>query len=389
MEKIKLIIFPGNFLPHTGGLESHVDNFVKYLSKNYSDYEITIFTPNTEKANDIDFIHNNVKVIRYPAFFIVNNFPLAKFWKLQFWKIYIKLYKENYDIVMTRTMFFFNTSLGTFFSKIRLNKLKLIHVEHGSDYSKLDSKLISFVNKAYMHLFGKLTLSLSDRIICVSEAGKNFLRNNFNVRKEINVIYRGVDLEYFKIIDKSNYFEKYQNKNNIAFVGRLIDGKGVQDIIEVMNDLNSNIILHVIGDGEYKSKLIELVNVYKLQDRVHFLGKLKHSEVISILKNNPLFINPSYTEGLPTSVLDALFAGCPIIASNVGGTYEILKDKWNLSNYYQIYEAKDLIKLKEKILNYFDNDEIKLNVDLDMKQFDWTEHASKYNEKMYKLINEL
>lgn len=385
MEKIKLIIFPGNFLPHTGGLESHVDNFVKYLSKIYDNYEITIFTPNTENASEIEIIHNNVKVIRYPAFFVVNNFPLAIFWKLQFWKMFLNLYRKDYDIVMTRTMFFFNTSLGTFFSKIRLKKLKLIHVEHGSDYSKLDNKLISFVNKAYMHILGQLTLNLSNEIVCVSEAGKDFVKNNFNIKKDIKVIYRGVDFDYFKGINASNYFDKFQNKKNIVFVGRLIDGKGVQDIIEVLRDLDNNIILHVIGDGEYKSKLIELVNEYQLQDRVHFLGKLKHSEVISILKNKPLFINPSYTEGLPTSVLDALFAECPIIASNVGGTYEILKDKWKLSNYYQIYEARDLSKLKEQILYYFDNDDIKIHVDWEMKQFDWNEHASKYNNLMKNL----
>ncbi len=386
MEKIKLIIFPGNFLPHTGGLESHVDNFVKYLSKNYENYEITIFTPNTENATELEIIHNNVKVIRYPAFFVVNNFPLAKFWKLQFWKMFINLYKVDYNIVMTRTMFFFNTSLGSFFAKFRFRKIKLIHVEHGSDYSKLDSKLISFVNKTYMQTLGKLTLYLSDKIVCVSEAGKLFLQDKFNITKQIEVVYRGVDVNYFKDLQTSAYFEKFKDKKNIAFVGRLIDGKGVQDIVEVLKDLQTNIILHVIGDGEYKSKLSELVIEYKLQDRVHFLGKLKHSEVISILKNKPLFINPSYTEGLPTSVLDALFAGCPIIATNVGGTFEILKDKWSLSNYYHIYEAKDLIKLKEEILNYFDNDEIEINVDLEMKQFDWNEHASKYNEIIKNVI---
>lgn len=380
MEKNKLIIFPGNFLPHTGGLESHVDNFVKYLSKNFDDYEITIFTPNTENANEIDYIHNNVKVIRYPAFFVVNNFPLAKFWKLKFWKIFFNQYKINYNIVMTRTMFFFNTTLGTFFAKIRFKKLNLVHVEHGSDYSKLDSKLISFVNKAYMHILGKLTLNLSDRIVCVSEAGKSFLRNNFKVKKDINVIYRGVDLEYFDNIDKSNYFESFENKKNIVFVGRLIDGKGVQDVIEVLKDLYKDINFHIIGDGEYKSKLIELVNKYNLENRVHFLGKLKHSGVISILKNKPLFINPSYTEGLPTSVLDALFSGCPIIASNVGGTWEILKDKWNQSNYYQIYEANDLFKLKEQILNYVESNSKNINVEPEKMQFDWNEHANKYHQ---------
>lgn len=385
MEKTKLIIFPGNFLPHTGGLESHVDNFVKYLSENYKEYEITIFTPNTENASELEYIHSNVKVIRYPAFFLVHNFPFAKFWELKFWKTLLKLYKENYNIVMTRTMFFFNTSLGTFFAKLRFKPIKLIHVEHGSDFSKLDNKIISFVNKFYMKTLGKLTLILSNKIVCVSEAGKEFLKKEFKIKKDIEVIYRGVDLEYFKTINKSNYFDKYNENINIVFVGRLIDGKGVQDIIEVIKSLDEKIILHIIGDGEYKSKLIELVIKYNLQERVHFLGKLKHKEVISILKNKPLFINPSYTEGLPTSVLDGLFSGCPIIATNVGGTWEILKDKWNDNYYYQLYEAKDLISLKEKIINYINEKKEAPEIDKEKLQFNWNEHAKRYHQLIQSL----
>lgn len=386
MEKIKLIVFPGNFLPHTGGLESHVDNFVKYLSKNYDNYEITIFTPNTEKAPQKEYIHNNVKVLRYPAFFIVNNFPFPKIWKFQFYKMLIELYSQNYNIVMTRTMFFINTFLGTVFAKLRFKKLKLIHVEHGSDYSKLDSKLISFVNKFYMRTLGKLTLTLSDRIVCVSEAGKRFLKEEFNINKNIDVIYRGVDNEYFEKINKSQYFSKYKEKKNIVFAGRLIDGKGVQDIIEVLSKLDDSYMLYIIGEGEYKNKLEELANKFNLNNII-FVGKLKHRELIGILKEMPLFINPSYTEGLPTSVLDALFSGCPIIATNVGGTKEILKDKWYVNSYYQIYEAKNIQELQNKIINYFNTDNLRPDVSKEMKQFDWNEHVKRYNTIISHLIN--
>ncbi len=385
MEKIKLIVFPGNFLPHTGGLESHVDNFVKYLSKNYDNYEITIFTPNTENALSSEYIHNDVLVLRYPAFFIVNNFPFPKFWKLQFYKMLIELYMQDYSVVMTRTMFFVNTTLGTLFAKFRLSSIKLIHVEHGSDYSKLDSKIVSLVNKFYMQTLGKLTLKLSNRIVCVSEAGKTFLREKFNIKKRIDLIYRGVDKEYFASIKKSEYFDKYKWKKNIVFAGRLIDGKGVQDIIEVLSKLDSTFMLHIIGDGEYKSKLEGLANKFNLKN-INFIGKLKHRELIAVLKQKPLFINPSYTEGLPTSVLDALFSYCPIIATNVGGTEEILKSKWNINSYYQLYTAKNTQELQDKILNYFKINVVGPDVEEEMKQFDWNEHARQYNTIIHEML---
>ena len=111
----KLIIFPGNFLPNVGGLETHVDEFSKYLSEN-KNYQITIFSPNVHDSKETEIIHNNVKVIRYPAFFLIPNFPVGKFWSFKFWKMYSNLYSIKYDIVMTRTRFFTNSFLTQFCS---------------------------------------------------------------------------------------------------------------------------------------------------------------------------------------------------------------------------------------------------------------------------------
>jgi glycosyltransferase involved in cell wall biosynthesis len=383
-KKIKLIIFPGNFLPHIGGLETHVDNFVKYLSKN-ENYDITIITPKTAGGKTREVIHNNVKVRRYPAFEIVFNYPFPKFWSKEFRKIKKEIYNKEYDIVMTRTMFFVNSVLGYVFAKWRKNKIKLVHVEHASDYSKLDSKIKTFVNILVMKTLGRLILKHADKIIGVSNGTKFFLENSFNI-KNVKVIRRGVEFEKIYNIKKDKSIrKKYSKKIILSFVGRLIDGKGVQDLIVALKNCKKKFICLIMGDGEYRSKLESLVKENNLEEKILFLGKTPYEKVISILKSSDIFINPSYTEGLPTSVLDALFSRTRVIATNVGGTYEILGKEWNKTNHFLIKEKNPILLLKtiNKVITKIENNEkydfktIQKEIE---KKFNWENHVREYDK---------
>ena len=106
---LRLIIFPGNFLPHVGGLETHVDEFCDELSKN-PNYDITIFSPNVSKGKERERIHKGVKVLRYPAFELTSNYPFPQFWRPKFYSMLFSLYRKDFDIVMTRTRFFSNST---------------------------------------------------------------------------------------------------------------------------------------------------------------------------------------------------------------------------------------------------------------------------------------
>ncbi len=405
-KKIKLIIFPGNFLPNTGGLETHVNEFVKHLSKltikkedyNYL-FKIVIFTPNTSNTLIFETIHKDVKVIRYPAMFLIPNFPIPKIWKIKFWKLYLNLYKHKYDTVMTRTRFFTNSFLGLIFAKFRFKKssrIKLIHVEHGSDFVKLSSKLKSFLAWFYDMTLGKLLIKGSDKIIAISIGVYKFIRRYFSNRRDIPIIRRGFDYNYFlKIKPNLNLKRKYKDKIIISFAGRLVSGKGVQDIIKVLailkvnyKDEFNNFKLIIIGDGDYRKDLENLVRKHDLSNSVEFLGRLDYDKVISILKISDIFINPSYTEGLPTSILDAFFSGNKIIATNVGGTYEILEEDWN-SGRYKLIEPKNLDQLKRSILELsIEKKRLSNKLLLKIKnKFDWEDHTHKYAKILIELYN--
>jgi glycosyltransferase involved in cell wall biosynthesis len=115
----------------------------------------------------------------------------------------------------------------------------------------------------------------------------------------------------------------------IIFVGRLIQAKGVQDLIKAFNLLSDlpltyqhGLELWIIGDGNYRKQLEKLASK---NEKIKFYGELSHDKVIEKLKQANIFVNPSYSEGLPTTVLEAASVGLPIIATNAGGTNEIIQ----------------------------------------------------------------
>jgi glycosyltransferase involved in cell wall biosynthesis len=357
MEKTKLIIFPGNFVPHIGGLETHVYNF----AKNYVKYaDVTIFTPRVKNSLEFEDLEG-IKVIRYPAFEIIDQYFIPNIFNIKFWELYFSLFKQKYDWVMTRTLFFTNSTLGLFFSLI--NKTNLIHVEHGGDFPQIKNWFVRLIARMYLFSFGNIHARFSDVLVGVSHGAKEFLKNNFWTNKNIRVIYRGFDKEVLKVKAKKLHTP------SIVYVGRLSSGKGVQDLLRETKNEKYNI--YIIGEGVLLNKLKKI----KTNSYVQFLGKVSHQEVISYLKGADLFVNPSYTEGLPTTALDAAFSGCKVVATDVGGTREILD--WNKKGFKLIKSKKELSEAISKVLK-----EKKEDVSNDLNKFNWNEHVKKYYELM-------
>jgi glycosyltransferase involved in cell wall biosynthesis len=158
------------------------------------------------------------------------------------------------------------------------------------------------------------------------------------------VIYRGVDVN--ESVDNLEIKEKYGNKSKILFAGRLIDGKGVVDLLKAVKKIKQlNWVLFIVGDGPQKENLMEQTKKMGIDDKVIFFGQLERSVLLGILKVADIVVNPSYTEGLPTVIVEAAKCGKAIVATDVGGTKEIIED----GKSGVLINPKDSLMLSEKL----------------------------------------
>lgn len=325
---MKLIIFSPYYPPHIGGLESHADEFNKHLSER--GISITVFTPRIpHSAPQQELLHNKkVRVIRFPSFEIIPNYPLPKFWSLKFWQLLFALYKEPFDITISRTRFFFTSFIAMLFAKIK--RTKFVHIEHGSDFVQLSSKFKSFIAKIYDYTFGWLIFKCSDLNISISKAVQKFVYK-FDKRQS-PVIYRGLDMEKIDIIPLNKHIkEKYSDKIIITFVGRLYKWKGVENSISAIKQLppeiKNKIVFLIIGDGE---DFIHLEELSKNEASIKMLGSIPREEAIGILKASSIYIHSAYPGGgLSTSLLEAMYCKTAIIATPNEGADEIIVNNIN------------------------------------------------------------
>lgn len=347
----KILIFSPFYPPHIGGLEGHSDEFNKHLSQ--KNIEISVFTPRLPKcAPESEVCHNKVKILRFPAFEFIHNYPIPKFWQAHFWRQWNSLFDEDYDIVISRTRFFFPSLMALWYAQKQGRPF--IHIEHGSDFAQFNGKLKTKLGKLYDLILGRIVLRSADCIIGNSRASANFIEK-LSGRTDCKVIYRGANTAKIEGIEPNHKLqEKYQGKTIITFIGRLIDGKGVHDLITAIAQLKQNdIITFIIGNGPEESRLKNLVSKYRLEKQIIFFGNLPFVEAIGVLKVADIVVNPSYTEGLPTSVTESALCQKAIIATHVGGTPEIITG----NNDGYLIEPKNIEELKEKLSDLINHPE--------------------------------
>jgi glycosyltransferase involved in cell wall biosynthesis len=146
---------------------------------------------------------------------------------------------------------------------------------------------------------------------------------------------------------------------NILFVGSLISRKNVFLILRVAKKLPF-LNFSIVGDGPLRSRLMQYCNKHKIAN-VNMLGSMSKYEVSKIMDNHEILLHPSFSEGTPTVVLEAMSVGIPVICSDAGGISNFLINNRDLlivenSNDDKEYTSKILalisdIELRKNIIN--------------------------------------
>ncbi len=128
------------------------------------------------------------------------------------------------------------------------------------------------------------------------------------------LLFNGVDKNLISIpkVFKNKEFPKI---TKIAYVSRIVPGKGHVDIIEVLRKINTknSVVVYMIGDGKLEDKCKKLVKKYRLDDNILFLGKLSHKNTIEYISRSDIFISINYDGSFGNGVLEAATLGLPIV----------------------------------------------------------------------------
>jgi glycosyltransferase involved in cell wall biosynthesis len=117
----------------------------------------------------------------------------------------------------------------------------------------------------------------------------------------------------------------------VAFVGRVEEAKGIYDLIAAVDEVRETIpgvSLECAGDGDIAA-VQRRITLDHVRADVHFLGWISPQRREELLARASVFVLPSHAEGLPVSLLEAMAAGCPVIATTVGGIPDVISDGVN------------------------------------------------------------
>ncbi len=174
----------------------------------------------------------------------------------------------------------------------------------------------------------------SDRIIVNSLYMQEELKTIFNIDQDkIKIINNGVNLKKFdNICIDASFRQNYAARNEkiVFFVGRLVNEKGVQVLLNAIPKIlaNYNDVKFVIaGKGPYLNNLLELSQRLNITNRVYFTGFVSEEVLLKLYKCSDIAVFPSTYEPFGIVALEGMVAGVPVVVSDVGGLKEIVNHR--------------------------------------------------------------
>jgi glycosyltransferase involved in cell wall biosynthesis len=263
----------------------------------------------------------------------------------------------------------------------RLLGLKVINTNHGPDY---DRDKWGKIAKIALRLGEYLGGRFSNKTVVISKLINDIVRKRCKI--EPIIIPNGVIVK--KINASREKLEKIgveQNKYILA-VARLVPEKGLHDLIDAFKNIDIDLKLVIAGDADHKSGYSRDLKLSASgDDRIIMTGYITGPTLDVLYANASLFVLPSYHEGLPIVLLEALSFGAPVLVSDIPANLEIgLPEK----NYFAKGDIESLASGLRRILKSdYNDDQRKIIIKQIQKKYDWDLIAKKTIDVYKAVIN--
>jgi glycosyltransferase involved in cell wall biosynthesis len=283
-----------------------------------------------------------------------------------------KIIKQNdIDVINTHTRFY-TSSLFAHLYKYFNDDILFVHTEHGAGPLVHNNKLVSSMSRFYDSTFGKWTLKKTDIPIAIGPSSKKFMED-LGCKKEIAIIPNSINCSQFEKLSKKSA-NKMTNEIIITFIGRLVESKGVSDLIYAFSKIENeyDVRLWIVGNGPDDLYFKHLANSLHIK-KINFLGF--RDDIPDILAQTDIFVSPSYYDSVPTTILEAGCIGTRVISSNVGDVPYIVGE-----DYPYLYNTDNLRTLKEHLIQVIEESDFKADKlqKRIYEMFNWDENSKKY-----------
>lgn len=315
------------------------------LSKDITAQLLTIGPHFTPPKGGIAQVIDNYRrfILGDDTFYICNSDTRGKV--INTWLFFKGLYQlsatlkkhPGIKIVHIHTASFISFRRAVFFAKAakRLGKKVVMHI-HGGAFKDFYASNSDYIKKS---------LSICDAVIVLSPTWKEFFEQN-NIHHNIHVVNNVIEPPTLHSVPSDG-------RIHALYLGLLAKAKGIYDLLNAINSIKEQLrgrfLLHIGGNGETQ-KVENFIRENQLEDIAVFEGWVGGDKKIELLNKSTLNILPSYNEGMPLSLLEALGYGHVIIATAVGAIPEIVDN----SNGFLLQPGK-VDDLANTILNAVNN----------------------------------
>jgi glycosyltransferase involved in cell wall biosynthesis len=305
-----LMVVDGRY-PSTGGAEMQA----RLLSRSFAGagHEVTVVVPRLDRSLPVHDTLDGVKVerIAYPqlkglgAVILFIRFALLLLWR-----------RKQYDAVHVHTAHYLAAVAGLV--RPLTGKTLMVKVTGAWEFQGgvLDPKL----RGRPLYRLTNWMLRKTDHMHCISDYTRKMLLEAGYADDQVCMIPNAVDLARFVPTRPPRI------PPAVVFVGRLVPVKGLPVLLKAWKKVVAKMPARLViaGDGPQRDELHQLASDLQLGEHVDFLGNV--SDVPSVLAGATVYVQPSYQEGMPNSVLEAMACALPIVATRISGNVDLVEE---------------------------------------------------------------
>jgi len=325
-----------------GGIAQHVNNLKNFLEKNDNTVEI-ISSENTFTIP--------IKGLKNLSF-MISSFLKTKF-------------KKNFDIVHAH-----NIPSALAMKNSSGKKILTIHGIFSEQIDQLHGKTSGKISRKYE----KDALSWADIITVISKESYDYYTS---LGYKVFQVPNAIDISSLTIDEDRRY------QKQVIFAGRLSKEKGIKTLIEICKNLPNDIHVIILGDGPEVENIKKIESV---QNNIHYLGSKNHQQTISLIRGSDVLIQPSISEGISTTILESMACNTVIIASNVGGNLELIKDQESGILVEPTNHDMFCEKITELMLDKLLRNKLSTLSHENVKKYDWKNIGKQYLELYNSLL---